>query len=146
MTSQEMKKNLWEADKLRAQMEAAEYKHLELGLIFLKYVSDAFDERRREVAVMLADPSSELNFTGDPAEQAASIYDFATKKNVYLKGKGAASPFVRTREVRSEDSWTPSILTDRQERLVGVLKMHWDLDLASDNKTADAAVNQVQAQ
>jgi type I restriction enzyme M protein len=50
MTSQEMKKPLWEAaDKLRAQMEAAEYKHLVLGLIFLKYVSDAFDERRREV-------------------------------------------------------------------------------------------------
>jgi type I restriction enzyme M protein len=51
MTSQEMKKTLWEAaDKLRAQMDAAEYKHLVLGLIFLKYVSDAFDERRREVA------------------------------------------------------------------------------------------------
>jgi type I restriction enzyme M protein len=41
MTSQEMKKTLWEAaDKLRAQMDAAEYKHLVLGLIFLKYVSD----------------------------------------------------------------------------------------------------------
>jgi type I restriction enzyme M protein len=48
MTSQEMKKTLWEAaGKLRAQMDAAEYKHLVLGLIFLKYVSDAFDERRR---------------------------------------------------------------------------------------------------
>ena len=46
MTSQEMKKTLWEAaDKLRAQMDAAEYKHLVLGLIFLKYVSDAFDDR-----------------------------------------------------------------------------------------------------
>lgn len=51
MASQEMKKTLWEAaDKLRAQMDAAEYKHLVLGLIFLKYVSDSFDERRREVA------------------------------------------------------------------------------------------------
>jgi type I restriction enzyme M protein len=56
MTSQEMKKTLWEAaDKLRAQMDAAEYKHLVLGLIFLKYVSDAFDERRREVAKLLAE-------------------------------------------------------------------------------------------
>jgi hypothetical protein len=54
MTSQAMKKTLWEAaDKLRAQMDAAEYKRLVLGLIFLKYVSDAFTERQREVARLL---------------------------------------------------------------------------------------------
>jgi hypothetical protein len=40
MTSQEMKKNLWEADKLRAQIEAEEYKHLVLGLIFQGTVLD----------------------------------------------------------------------------------------------------------
>ena len=33
------------ADKLRANMDAAEYKHVVLGLIFLKYISDAFQER-----------------------------------------------------------------------------------------------------
>lgn len=32
------------ADKLRNNMDAAEYKHVVLGLIFLKYISDAFDE------------------------------------------------------------------------------------------------------
>ena len=37
---------LWQAaDKLRSNMDAAEYKHVVLGLIFLKYVSDAFGER-----------------------------------------------------------------------------------------------------
>jgi len=36
---------LWQtADKLRNNMDAAEYKHVVLGLIFLKYISDAFDE------------------------------------------------------------------------------------------------------
>jgi type I restriction enzyme M protein len=36
---------LWAAaDKLRANMDAAEYKHVVLGLIFLKYISDAFEE------------------------------------------------------------------------------------------------------
>ena len=36
---------LWEmADKLRGSMDAAEYKHVVLGLIFLKYISDAFEE------------------------------------------------------------------------------------------------------
>ena len=37
---------LWQAaDKLRNNMDAAEYKHVVLGLIFLKYISDAFEEQ-----------------------------------------------------------------------------------------------------
>ncbi|MDZ5448269.1 class I SAM-dependent DNA methyltransferase [Labrys sp. ZIDIC5] len=45
---------LWAAaDKLRGNMDAAEYKHVALGLIFLKYISDRFEERR---AKALADP------------------------------------------------------------------------------------------
>ena len=46
MTSNlDLEKTLWQAaDKLRNNMDAAEYKHVVLGLIFLKYISDAFDE------------------------------------------------------------------------------------------------------
>lgn len=45
-----IKKTLWAtADKLRANMDAAEYQHLVLGLIFLKYVSNTFTTRRAEV-------------------------------------------------------------------------------------------------
>jgi len=58
---------------------------------------------------------------------AASNYDFTTKKNVYFKGKGTASPFILTQEVRAENSWTPVLLTDRQNRLLGVLRKHWNL-------------------
>ena len=37
---------LWKAaDSLRGSMDAAEYKHVVLGLLFLKYISDAFEER-----------------------------------------------------------------------------------------------------
>src|SRR5271169_3935124 len=36
---------LWQAaDKMRSNMDAAEYKHVVLGLIFLKYISDAFND------------------------------------------------------------------------------------------------------
>ena len=43
--SQPLEKTLWQtADKLRKNMDAAEYKHIVLGLIFLKYISDAFEE------------------------------------------------------------------------------------------------------
>jgi len=42
--NKELEKTLWEAaDKLRSNMDAAEYKHVVLGLIFLKYVSDSFN-------------------------------------------------------------------------------------------------------
>ena len=42
----ELEKTLWQAaDKLRNNMDAAEYKHVALGLIFLKYISDAFEEQ-----------------------------------------------------------------------------------------------------
>ena len=41
---------LWaSADKLRNNMDAAEYKHVVLGLIFLKYVSDTFMEKYKEL-------------------------------------------------------------------------------------------------
>src|SRR5205807_7619442 len=41
---------LWlAADKLRNNMDAAEYKHVVLGLIFLKYISDAFEEMRAKL-------------------------------------------------------------------------------------------------
>ena len=41
---------LWEmADKLRGHMDAAEYKHVVLGLIFLKYISDTFEAHRKQL-------------------------------------------------------------------------------------------------
>jgi len=43
-------RELWKtADALRGGMDAAEYKHVVLGLIFLKYISDAFEEYRRHL-------------------------------------------------------------------------------------------------
>ena len=41
---------LWQAaDKLRGSMDAAEYKNVALGIIFLKYVSDSFEEKYEEL-------------------------------------------------------------------------------------------------
>lgn len=43
-------KKIWEAaDKLRGNIDASEYKHVVLGLIFLKYISDSFEEKYREL-------------------------------------------------------------------------------------------------
>jgi len=58
---------LWAAaDTLRGSMDAAEYKHVVLGLIFLKYISDAFEARRAELAATPGDDPE------DPDEYAAS--------------------------------------------------------------------------
>jgi type I restriction enzyme M protein len=48
MADQHLERTLWAAaDKLRSNMDAAEYKHVVLGLIFLKYISDAFEARHQ---------------------------------------------------------------------------------------------------
>jgi type I restriction enzyme M protein len=53
-TMKELKDTLWKAaDKLRGSMDASQYKDVILGLVFLKYVSDAFDERREQIRVEL---------------------------------------------------------------------------------------------
>ena len=45
-----MESALWEsANKIRGAVEPAEYKHVVLSLIFLKYASDKFEERRKEI-------------------------------------------------------------------------------------------------
>jgi type I restriction enzyme M protein len=54
-----LESTLWDAaDKLRGNLEAAEYKHVVLGLVFLKYVSDAFTSRRTSLDAALSDPNS----------------------------------------------------------------------------------------
>ncbi|MDQ1248142.1 MAG: type restriction enzyme protein, partial [Actinomycetota bacterium] len=55
-STKQIKDILWKAaDKLRGSMDAAQYKEFVLGLVFLKYVSDAFAERREQIAESLSD-------------------------------------------------------------------------------------------
>lgn len=55
-----LEQRLWEAaDALRGNQEPSEYKHVVLGLVFLKYISDRFEERRAAVETALSDPDSE---------------------------------------------------------------------------------------
>ena len=66
----ELEKTLWQAaDKLRNNMDAAEYKHVVLGLIFLKYISDAFDELFKKLEAEKdktgADPEDKDEYTAE---------------------------------------------------------------------------------
>lgn len=51
---------LWQmADALRGSMDAAEYKHVVLGLIFLKYISDAFEEKMKRLTAQWREQQAE---------------------------------------------------------------------------------------
>lgn len=61
---------LWlAADKLRGNMDAAEYKHVILGLIFLKYISDSFENRREWLVKETTDPKSTYHVKDDKHRQ-----------------------------------------------------------------------------
>ncbi len=88
----DLERKLWTAaDKLRSSLDAAVYKHVVLGLIFLKYVSDAFEERRLELDSQFRDPSHDYYM--DPADYAEDyaadlaaeleVRDYYTEKNVF---------------------------------------------------------------
>ena len=66
----DLEEKLWAAaDKMRGHMDPSEYKHVALGLIFLKYISDAFDERRNQLGQLIKEPQSE--YYVDAADERA---------------------------------------------------------------------------
>ncbi|WP_447858056.1 class I SAM-dependent DNA methyltransferase [Pseudomonas aeruginosa] len=82
-----MEKTLWAtADKLRANMDAAEYKHIVLGLIFLKYISDSFAGRRAELERKLTDENDDY-YLGDDDPEALNAEledrDYYREVNVF---------------------------------------------------------------
>ena len=66
----ELERTLWAAaDKLRGHLDSAEYKHIVLGLIFLKYISDAFQELHTQLT---ATADTEYTDPEDPDEYLAA--------------------------------------------------------------------------
>lgn len=83
----DIEKTLWAAaDKLRVNMDAAEYKHVVLGLIFLKYVSDSFDEFRESLKKQFKDSKNPNYFKGasvEKLEEELEDRDYYTANNVF---------------------------------------------------------------
>ena len=85
---------LWQtADKLRGSIDAAEYKHVVLGLIFLKYISDAFEARR----AALRDELKQDGLTGDALENLLESRDEYTAENVFWVPKEARWPLLQAK-------------------------------------------------
>lgn len=90
----ELDKKLWTAaDKLRSTLSAAEYKHAVLGLIFLKYISDSFETRRKELEAALRNPEHDYYLNPDEFDTSEEyeeeikseleVRDYYTEKNVF---------------------------------------------------------------
>lgn len=118
---------LWlAADALRGSMDASEYKHIVLGLIFLKYISDAFEERQGVLLAEAADPGSPLyvaeeNFRYDFLEDR----DEYAAENVFWVPKEARWSIIRDNAKQPNigvllDEAMTAIERDN-ERLKGVL-------------------------
>ena len=74
------------ADKLRKNIDAAEYKHIVLGLIFLKYISDSFEAHRHQLQ------ESQIEYPPDPEDR-----DEYTKDNVFWVPEEARWSYLHTR-------------------------------------------------
>lgn len=90
---------LWKAaDALRGQVDAAEYKHVVLGLLFLKYISDSFEVRREELKAELeAD-----KITGKHLDQMLESRDEYTAERVFWVPPESRWPNLQNQATRSD--------------------------------------------
>ncbi len=78
---------LWRAaDLLRSNMDPTEYKHVVLGLIFLKYISDAFTERENQLIESVSDPNSD-DYVSDPQAREVKLGKLLENRDVYTAEK-----------------------------------------------------------
>lgn len=106
----ELDVKLWaSADRLRNNLDAANYKHVVLGLIFLKYVSDAFEERQEELRHLFTQDDSNDNIYYMPREDYESdeeyneavnteleLHEYYQEKNVFWVPKQARWEFLKS--------------------------------------------------
>ncbi len=146
----DIKKTLWAAaDKLRANMDAAEYKHLVLGLIFLKYISDTFAARTAELEKRLRDPDDEFFYEGaSDADIEAELADrdYYTSANVFWVPELARWEQIRSMAKSVEigkyiDSVLALIETDNP-RLKGILDKRY-ARTASQNQLPDGKLGEL---
>ena len=114
---------LWEAaDTLRGQIDAAEYKHVVLGLLFLKYISDSFDARHDELRVEL----KAEGISGDQLEYLLESRDEYTAENVFWVPPEARWTHLQNQATRPDiatliDDAIFAVERDNPEKLKGKL-------------------------
>ncbi len=120
--------DLWSAaDKLRGSIDASDYKHIVLGLIFLKYITDTYYQRRDELVEFMAD-SSRPEYVPDPQirEKMLEEKDLYKSKGIFFIPEIARWEYLRSKATSSDiakyiDEAMDAIEKDNPEQLTGVL-------------------------
>jgi len=95
-TMKELKDTLWKAaDKLRGSMDASQYKDVILGLVFLKYVSDAFAERQEQIRAEMG--ADEIGYGDDDIEATLEDRDEYEGAGVFWVPPQARWPYLAER-------------------------------------------------
>ncbi|MGE5352276.1 MAG: type I restriction-modification system subunit M [Acidobacteriota bacterium] len=115
---------LWQAaDKMRNNMDAAEYKHVVLGLIFLKYISDSFIERQLQIHNTVSDPKSEWFIHDEQARYAAvEDRDEYTAENIFWVPQESRWEYVRSRAKSPEIGKIIDLALEKIEKENSILK------------------------
>ena len=122
-------KELWEAaDKLRGNIDVSEYKNIVLGLLFLKYISDAFYKRREELQTLTLDPKNEDFYVSDDKARAQILEtkDFYKSAGVFYVPENSRWEYLQTKTMQSDigqvlDKAMDLIEEDNRAELEGVL-------------------------
>ncbi len=122
-------KELWNAaDKLRGSIDASEYKHIVLGLLFLKYVSDSFDQRRLQLEQWTTDPKNKEYYI--PNEESRKLIvndkDHYKSAGVFYIPENARWEHLRAHAMHHDigkyiDEAMDSIENENPKQLKGVL-------------------------
>lgn len=122
-------KELWAAaDKLRGNIDVSEYKNIVLGLLFLKYISDAFYKRREELESLTRDPKNEDFYVKDDKARAQILEskDFYKAVGVFYVPEKSRWEYLQTKTMQSDlgqvlDKSMEYIEDDNRSELEGVL-------------------------
>lgn len=93
-------KDLWSAaDKLRGNIDPSEYKYIVLGLIFLKYVSDAFYQQREKLKKWMSDSSNKKYYIPDEKSREKMLEDkeMYKREGVFFIPEVARWEFLRSK-------------------------------------------------
>lgn len=133
LSNADLKKYWDSANLLRKNLDAAEYKHIVLGLVFLKYVSDSFSERRAELSNSFSDPASE-RYKPDPQRLQAALDD----RNYYREVNVFWVPETSRWEVIQENSRQSDIASRVDSALYEIERENPKLEGIVERRYADA--------
>ena len=116
VTMKELKDTLWKAaDKLRGSLEASDYKDVILGLVFLKYVSDSFEERREQIR---AEMEAEGGYDEDDVEATQEDHEEYLGAGVFWVPASARWPFLAARAKGTETKNIGELINEAMEELM----------------------------